>query len=163
MLKKMFCRLLKGVSFILLGFLLFSSCSQGILVESQGTLKSGNITSKAFDGITEYKIINVQSNKALDVSGPSTNNGANIHQWSYGGDTLFPGSRGLHPVFWGVRCDQLCPRRCVYVGSFYGAGVVFSLRRTSLYLAGGPPAIYWLHDPDQYRGCGDGKAVYQTG
>ena len=32
-----------------------------------------------------YYIINEASGKALDVSGVSTSNGANVHQWSYGG------------------------------------------------------------------------------
>jgi hypothetical protein len=46
---------------------------------------TGSTSGGPFNPSTEYKLINRNSGKALDVAGQSTTNGANIAQWDYWG------------------------------------------------------------------------------
>jgi hypothetical protein len=55
--------------------------------EDSESFEKVGTTSSALTNGTIYRIRNVHSNKVLDVSGVSTANGANIHQWDWvGGD-----------------------------------------------------------------------------
>lgn len=69
----------------------------GLYLTVAGNEDGADITQEQFTGTSSqeweisatetgiYKMINAQSNKAMDVEGPSVNNGAVVHTWSYTG------------------------------------------------------------------------------